>query len=400
MTVSVVARQSSARVFSVEFLACSGIAALLVVSTFFLEYRQIANESVWLPFLPRQFHLGYENNLAAWFSGTLLALGALHAMDGHTRFREGQPRAAQAWAIIAGILFFLSADEIGSLHERLGLLGEAMGVGNWGPVLPVGAALGALLLRALTLLWTAERRFRRQVCILMTGFALLGSVALQEFLGDVLVFEGPLANAIRTSVEEGTELVGMLIVLGVALGSSAELLERRQADRVFAALIELRWWLVGALVVLTPAATIMTLSVEEAFRGRPADWLAAMAFLAAAALAIRHWICGGGGPGLLAGGLLVLASALCLMIGPEHIVGSAYLAATKRAILLVPLVLLTVALAALGGFMSLRPARLAAPLGLCLALSLAAGQTATLVTTIGLGAVVFLDIATKRPRDD
>ena len=88
-----------------------GISAVLVVATIVLRF----DRALFLAPL----NLTNENVAAAWFSGMLLLLGALHAADGYFRLRQTKLKAALAWWVIAAMLLFMSVDEIASLHERM-----------------------------------------------------------------------------------------------------------------------------------------------------------------------------------------------------------------------------------------------------------------------------------------
>src|SRR4051794_39171152 len=91
--------------------ALIGLSAVMVSATIVLRFGH------GLALAP--LNLTNENVAAAWFSGMLLLLGALHAADGYFRLRRTDLKAALAWWVIAAMLLFLCADEIGSLHERI-----------------------------------------------------------------------------------------------------------------------------------------------------------------------------------------------------------------------------------------------------------------------------------------
>ncbi len=102
-----------------------GIGAAMVFATLILRF----GKALFLAPL----NLTNENVVAAWFSGMLLLLGALHAADGYFRLRTHNLKAGLAWWVIAAMLIFLSADEIGSLHERMK---DLMRMGPWLSFLP------------------------------------------------------------------------------------------------------------------------------------------------------------------------------------------------------------------------------------------------------------------------
>ena len=75
-----------------------------------------------------QFHLGAENVVAAWYSSMLLLLVAVvcvmaYALDrrhAHGWFRR---TLAMGWLPLAAAFTVLSLDEVGSIHERVGMSG-------------------------------------------------------------------------------------------------------------------------------------------------------------------------------------------------------------------------------------------------------------------------------------
>jgi hypothetical protein len=272
----------------------------------------------WGPGLLERFLLTRENNVGAWWSGMLLFVLALNAWSAGLARRSA--RASRAWASIGFILLFLSADEVGSMHERLGILGDALGVGSWGLILPLGAVVGAVLLHALYVLWQQDGP--RLPALLLMGFAMLGSVAVQEVLEHRLVWETLAANAIRDMIEEGTELVGMLLLLAVITPETfGKPSERRHAGGPLAfAESDARAFLIAAALVV-PVFTVIGVLIGEDGRGRLTDWLAAVGFMSAALLALRP----------LAGrtlrsdpwlwpiaGLCILASIACVAVGPAR----------------------------------------------------------------------------------
>lgn len=98
-----------------------------------------------------QGHLATENVLAAWYSSMLLlvvAIGCVLACVAD--LRAERPWMRWGWLIVAAAFMTLSLDEIGSLHERVGMIqvdatgGKAVGW-IWLLALPI-AAVGMFLL--------------------------------------------------------------------------------------------------------------------------------------------------------------------------------------------------------------------------------------------------------------
>ncbi|MDP5217875.1 hypothetical protein Q5Y75_11655 [Ruegeria sp. 2205SS24-7] len=341
--------------------------------------------------------MAHENNLAAWFSGALLAIIGLHMMDGNTLCRSSLPRAARAWAITAGVFFFLSADEVGSLHERLSGVGRTMGVGSWGLLLPLGAVLAALLLWAVATLWRAGDVQRKQALILLVGFALLGSVAVQEVLEHAMTWNSAHASALRIAIEEGSELAGMLVLLCVAISNTSGVLADRHGAP-FAVPVERRHGLLILLIVLAPAISYVTAGLQDHGRGRPADWLAAMAFLSAAAVVAGGWLQGRTGHAVLVVvGLLLALSCACIAISPDQTFEMANMTVSRRAMLLVFLTMILLSASYRLGCMTVSPLRLLVLAGVCLALlALSESRTMAFFLTIALGAVINFEISLAR----
>lgn len=257
-----------------------------------------------------KMQLTVENNLAAWWSGVLLFMLAVHAYDAYVALRERAPKAARAWAILAGILLFFSADEIGSMHERLGLLGEYLGISTWGLVLPLGGLIGSFLLYALYSLWQDSGESKRHVLPLVIGFGLLGSVVIQEYY-ELAVDWGTGASVwIRATIEEGSELLGMVVLLGVTLRPTMDIAARTVPSqrRFFSFLPEHARLIFFVLVAFIPVFTLKALILDDQ-RGQLAEWLAVVSFLTAGLLTLRPVLTGE----TAVPGRLITIAALCLI---------------------------------------------------------------------------------------
>ena len=262
------------------FRTAVAISALLVLA---IPFHWLFPE--FLPHVLRAVQLTRENNVGAWWSGILLFMLGMHAYDAGVAERERAPSVARAWVILAAILVFLSADEIGSMHERLGAVGDLLGLGSWALVLPLGAVLGVGMLYALWTLWQ-DGASRRHVVPLFVGFAVLGSVAGQEVIEHAVDWSGDTVW-IRAMIEEGTELLGMLLLLRVLLRPTLDILARPvPADRhVFTVLHDRPRILFLGLLLLIPVFTWLSTLFADG-RGRLPDWLGAVTFLAAGLAAL------------------------------------------------------------------------------------------------------------------
>jgi hypothetical protein len=240
--------------------------------------------------------LGHENNLGALWSGTVLLFLSLLAYDGYAFYRTRLPRVAHAWACVGCILVFLSLDEVGSIHERLGLLGRVdLEIGRWTLILPLAMVLGVLFGRALLILWRAGGHHRRMAIMLALGFGWLGSVAVHEHLQHALTWDTTWARAIRDMLEEGSELGGMLVLLWALMDHTTPFSRHAGPDNrpTFAALTE-KWRTVTVIALIAaPIAAWFTSVFELADQGRPADWIAASLFVLTSLFAVRRFlVCG------------------------------------------------------------------------------------------------------------
>jgi hypothetical protein len=204
----------------------------------------------------------------------------------------------------------------------MGMLGRPFGLGSWPMMLLAGAVVGIALVTALWRLWRDANVSRRLVVPLFIGFGLLGSVAGQEYISDVLVFETAFARGIRAMLEEGTELVGMLFLLATILpltfgresdGGTSFL---RIPDSGICKLL-----LVAALC--TPVFAVKPEIIGMDHKGQIANWLAAACLVLAALLALRALT--RNGPQhpralLMIAGMCVIGSACAVSIAPHKTV--------------------------------------------------------------------------------
>ena len=230
-----------------------------------------------------RMNLGMENNLGAWWSGVLLFMLACHSYDAGAAAYDRAPRIARAWMIIAAILLFLSADEIGSLHERLSLL----------ILLPLGGIIGVYLMLALYTFWQSDDESRQYVLPLFVGFGILGSVAMQEFIEHAVDWGSGAIVWIRPAVEEGSELLGMIVLLRVMLRPCMKIASSYKISnrRLFTALSDHARRIFFVLFALIPIFTIMTILVVD-LRGRLTTWLTIISFVTAGLLAFSRVMSG------------------------------------------------------------------------------------------------------------
>ena len=178
-----------------------------------------------IDYLLVQFHLATENVIASWYSSMLLLSVASAAVIAYALDRRqaqaGLERLVESgWLLIAACFAVLSLDEIGSLHERVGMItrGTARATG-WVYVLAV--PIGAIGLLMAAFAWLRLRRAPAAAAFFVTGIALFLSNPVMELIEMSLLHGGGSIRIHDTLlvVEEGlAELGGTLcFLIGVLL---------------------------------------------------------------------------------------------------------------------------------------------------------------------------------------
>ena len=273
--------------WSAWWLTLVGLSALCFAVAIFCEdlatapepFRQI-NRMLRL----ERFSLGAENSIGSWWTSMLPFLAGLHALDGYVRERHRSPCTARAWLSLFLVLTALSLDELGSLHERVEEFVPPFGMKA---LLPFALVLGGVAIHALAVL-SQSAHSRGAARLIAFAFLLLASVPAQEAM----------ANGGRgwaragipwLALEEGTELVAMLLLILVTSRNSAGIFDRRrrESEPVFQALDLHSTPLVVATLLTTMALAYLTSLLPDDGRGLPASWLGATTFLVAGLVALR-----------------------------------------------------------------------------------------------------------------
>jgi hypothetical protein len=284
------------------FFIAAGISLFCLTVTFYsselLKSPGIIHQLV-------RFNLAVENNFGALWSGMLLLLVSIHASDGYFSSRNKHPSAANGWATLSVILLLLSLDEIGSFHERANLF---LRMGTWLSLLPFAIILLGALTYGLLTLWRVPEQ-RRNVFWIIAAFSILASVALQEYLEHHSQWWGQY-HSLRTVIEEGSELLGSLILLKVSMGNTFGIFkpEKKSSQPVFQALSSFRHYLLIIGVLSAPILSCITVLLPEG--GHPADWLTATGFFCAGLVIARRFFESGRYSGLS----LLILSITCLVM--------------------------------------------------------------------------------------
>lgn len=204
------------------------------------------------------FYLGNENNLAAWWSGITLLLAAILAFEKHDSKNK-------AWLIVAFVLAILSLDEIGSIHERVGIWK------GWSGMLPAGCLLLGLFGYAILKIYK-DKDSKINAIYLLIAFSIFCSVAFQEYLEHTLNWK-PWMRGLRVGLEEGTELLGTFFLFLAVLSKDkiSPILSNRLLPKA-ATLINLKSLFLIALVIHIVGCYVMTRFFDPFHRGNPMNW--------------------------------------------------------------------------------------------------------------------------------
>jgi hypothetical protein len=229
-----------------------------------------------------QVHLATENVVAAWYSSMLLlsvavAAAAAFALDGKT---GTTPFLRWGWLLVAAAFAGLSLDELGSFHERLGMLKSAGGNAHgWVYVLALPMLGAAVFIGAFA--WARLRAVPASVGLFAAGIVLFVSDPIFELFEMALLRAGRgddliVHNALLV-IEEGiVELGGALcFLLGVLV-----YMRRTAGDGPHTFEIGTRAlpWIAGAGLLMTagvPAAHWLVAQLPPGDTGIPDNWFPA-----------------------------------------------------------------------------------------------------------------------------
>ena len=247
------------------------VSAVLLVITFasyaLVDHRPLSYLLFWLG-------LGGEDNIGAWWSGMLLALAAFLAFDGFFDTNKSMVER-RGWLALGFALLLLSFDEIAALHEYLSGLGLKY--------LAVLGVVGLTLASYGMLHLHRARVCKRTLYSLLLAFGLLATVPIHEVIQHALQWHNQLVYGLRAFLEEGTEIVAMLIFVSVTRTTSAALL--RGSQDFVVALVRSRRLITLTALLLWPALTAATFVLPQP--GGPADWLTSTLLIGCALLALR-----------------------------------------------------------------------------------------------------------------
>ena len=170
----------------------------------------------------RVFVVDFEGNLPTWYSSLLLLACAVglaciaaarhHALDGQWRL----------WAMLGLLFAGMSIDEAAGLHELSVMPLRSLLAGNaWlrYPLILPGLVVAALAYGFFArFLRSLPAKTRRQIC-LGFGVILFGALGIETVGGwfDPVVYGPSVTYALLSTIEEGLEMIGTIIVLGAVM---------------------------------------------------------------------------------------------------------------------------------------------------------------------------------------
>lgn len=216
-----------------------------------------------------------EGNPATWWSGLALLVGGLLACELVGRQPSTAPPASRrAWVAVAAVLIALSADELGSFHERVDLPGGFRGV----------AAVAAIAFAWPLLVLFRQQESRSAAIGITLGFGLFGGVAVMEHFERATSLPTWLHGP-RAGLEEGLELAAQLLIVTVLVRQRT-----RQPNVSWRVVVPrpdrcplLAQWLTAALVLHVAVALWFVPTLTDLGpRGDPSWWFPCLAFALAA----------------------------------------------------------------------------------------------------------------------
>ncbi|HAJ92664.1 MAG TPA: hypothetical protein DCO71_08655 [Gammaproteobacteria bacterium] len=195
----------------------------LFVGVIFLVVANIIDLVSGTPFwgITRFIYLGSDENVSAWYSSILLAVAGLIAYECWLYANKKNIQGSLSFLLFAGLLVFMSADEVARIHEIIGrYTADFFGISSrdfatraswvWigGPFV-IAVFIGfMLLLRKMFSLVPGSMFY------LLTGFSLiiLGGVILESTINFLNHEELQWLWNIEIIVEESLEMIGTLFI--------------------------------------------------------------------------------------------------------------------------------------------------------------------------------------------
>jgi hypothetical protein len=163
--------------------------------------------------LAQILRLTSENNAGAWWSGMQLLMFGLICLSASGELPKTLGEMKRPLMVLGLAGLCLSADEMGSIHERVSEFGkENFGSGKLA-LLPFAIIGGGAVGYSVLALFRARASVGNVWLCVCIGFGLFGLVWVQEHIEHAVSFIRPEAKAFRADLEEGSEFVGFSFLL-------------------------------------------------------------------------------------------------------------------------------------------------------------------------------------------
>jgi len=189
----------------------------------FFTFGNIFNQLLGSPFWPitRSIHLGFDDNIPAWYSSMLFLVAALVGFECSQVGKRFKLSGTWTFFIFSGLLALLSCDEIARLHETIGaFLGKSLGflspgVAKHTPWLLIGAPIVlGVFVGFFLLLKKSLAMVPGSLMVMGTGFALIivGGVVLESTINWLNHDELQWLWEAEIIVEESLEMIGTILI--------------------------------------------------------------------------------------------------------------------------------------------------------------------------------------------
>lgn len=245
-----------------------------------------------------QGHLATENVLAAWYSSMLLLLVALaSAAAWRVDSRRGSGALRHGWLVFTAAFAILSLDEIGSLHERTGMLATGgRGPGGW--VYLLGLPILATGTFMLSFAWVHLRRVWDTFLLMAAGVGLFVLNPLLEKVEMAMIhgagavqgsWQRHLHDALLVIEEGGAELFGTLSFLAAVL-VYLRAVEGQKSGFTIDTRTAVWSWRAGAVLLVAGAQALgwIVVRLPPGDTGIPQHWFPAAACLVLALVAVSR----------------------------------------------------------------------------------------------------------------
>jgi hypothetical protein len=300
-----------------------------------------------------QFSLALERNVAAWGSGALLFISGLILLNNIRSLNSADRKANLGYIGLGLVLFGLSADEVGSIHERID------------DIIPLSNSINYTLQnfgdgnRFLTdeFIWEIPRLFfflllififlsqvyllckdtiaRKYILLVIAAFVLFSLVYAQEKFEHYLNAEynlTPIQGAMRVLIEELCELAGFFLLLLFAVitkimrvDSFCQFGRRAQVSELFPFFIKYKalcWALVFGVGIISITVSEVLLSDivwtssdnTQDHRGVMAEWFFSILYLLSSIIIAAIYYCTHGNIRAVAAFLLILLVSVFTVI--------------------------------------------------------------------------------------